>query len=840
MIDEGRTIQSQFKKEHRRQSRSTQQTARIFAKLMMEGKVRAALRLIAEDSNCGPLRLDSQTAPDSSDATPETVREVLQKKHPPPQPLKHSSLMTADVPITEPHSVLFDKIDGQLIRSTALRMDGAAGPSGLDAAAWKRLCTSFKPVSGDLCDSLASTARRICSCFVDPSGLSAFVACRLIALDKCPGVRPIGIGETVRRIVGRAIATAISDDIQEAAGPLQVCAGHLSGCEAAVHAMRQVFESSDTEAVILVDASNAFNSLNRQAALRNVQQLCPSLSKVLINIYREDIKLFIDGEVLLSREGTTQGDPLAMAMYAIAITPLIHRLEDQVTNQVWFADDATAGGRLTHLRGWWDRVVDIGPDYGYNPNAAKTWLIVKEKYLTDATSLFEGTGVAITVEGKRHLGAAIGKRTFAESYVERKVSGWVREVDRLSSIAATQPHAAYTAFTHGLTSKWTYLARTISGIEDLLQPLEEIIRQRFLPSLTDRELMALPVRFGGLGIIDPSRQATTHYNMSEKITAPLVALILQQSHTYSPEAKAEQIKAKKTARTIRRQCDSTAANELVDNLPNNLKRAMTVSAEKGASSWLSTLPIAEHGFALHKGAFRDALCLRYGWRPSHLPSHCICGQQFTVEHALSCSRGGFPSIRHNEVRDIAAGLLTEVCHGVGTEPCLQPVTDERLTHRTANREDGARLDIVAERFWGRDRQRAFFDVRVFNPFAPTHRNTSLAQCYRRNELEKRRAYDERVREIEHASFSPLVFSTSGGMGTTATVVYKRVASLIAEKHNKPYSRTLHWIRCRLNFSLLRSAIMCLRGARSSIYSPSPAVNAEAIDLACSEGRVPEF
>ena len=416
----------------------------------MEGKVRAALRLITEDSNCGPLRLDSQTAPDSSDATPETVRGVLQKKHPPPQPLKHSSLMTADVPITEPHSVLFDKIDGQLIRSTALRMDGAAGPSGLDAAAWKRLCTSFKPVSGDLCDSLASTARRICSCFVDPSGLSAFVACRLIALDKCPGVRPIGIGETVRQIVGRAIATAISDDIQEAAGPLQVCAGHLSGCEAAVHAMRQVFESSDTEAVILVDASNAFNYLNRQAALRNVQQLCPSLSKVLINTYREDIKLFIDGEVLLSREGTTQGDPLAMAMYAIAITPLIHRLEDQATNQVWFADDATAGGRLTHLRGWWDRVVDIGPDYGYNPNAAKTWLIVKEEYLTDATSLFEGTGVAITVEGKRHLGAAIGKCTFAESYVERKVSGWVREVDRLPSIAATQPHAAYTAFTwHG-------------------------------------------------------------------------------------------------------------------------------------------------------------------------------------------------------------------------------------------------------------------------------------------------------------------------------------------------------------------------------------------------------
>ena len=193
-------------------------------------------------------------------------------------------------------------------------MDGASGPSGLDAAAWKRLCTSFKTASTDLCEALASTARRICSSYVDPRGLSAFVACRLIALDKCPGVRPIGIGETARRILGKAIANALSDDIQSTAGPLQVCAGHQSGCEAAVHAMRQLFKAPETEAVILVDAANAFNSLNRKAALQNIHHLCPSLAKVLINTYREDIKLFVDGETLLSQEGTTQGDPLAMAM----------------------------------------------------------------------------------------------------------------------------------------------------------------------------------------------------------------------------------------------------------------------------------------------------------------------------------------------------------------------------------------------------------------------------------------------------------------------------------------------------------------------------------------------
>jgi len=130
---------------------------------------------------------------------------------------------------------------------------------------------------------------------------------------------------------------------------------------------------------------------------------------------------------------------------------------------------------------------------------------------------------------------------------------------------------------------------------------------------------------------------------------------------------------------------------------------------------------------------------------------------------------------------------------------------------------------------------AFFDVRVFNPFAPSYHNTSLTQCYRRNELEKRRAYDERIREVEHGSFSPLVFSVAGGMGATAKVVYKRIASLIADKHNKPYSKTMNWLRCRLSFSLLRSAVMCLRGSRSSLHHPISSFHGE-IDLAIAEGQ----
>ena len=98
------------------------------------------------------------------------------------------------------------------------------------------------------------------------------------------------------------------------------------------------------------------------------------------------------------------------------------------------------------------------------------------------------------------------------------------------------------------------------------------------------------------------------------------------------------------------------------------------------------------------------------------------------------------------------------------------------------------------------RQCSFFDVKVFNPLAQSYHNTSLANSYRKNEQEKRRAYDQRVRDVEHGCFSPFVFSVSGGMGPSATVVYKRLATMISTKFNQQYSQTINWLRCRLTFS----------------------------------------
>ena len=667
----------------------------------------------------------------------------------------------------------------------------------------------------------------------------------MIALDKCPGIRPIGVGETSTRIISKAILSVIKLDVLEAAGTLQLCAGQEAGSEAAVHAMRHIFEDAESEAVLLVDASNAFNSMNRNAALHNIHYLCPPLAVILTNTYREDVQLFIDGETLHSCEGTTQGDPLAMAMYAIGILPLVHQLQSDNTKQTWFADDAAAGGRVHHLHHWWSKLCDVGPSYGYFANPGKTWLIVKDDHLPRATELFADTGVNITTEGKRHLGAALGPRPFVRRYVEAKVNKRVASIHSLSDIARTQPHAAYAAFTHGLSSKWTYLLRTVPDIADLLQPLEDAIRSKFIPALTgrdcvndaERDLFALPARLGGLSLNNPVMSCNHEFTSSVDVTAPLATLILLQQPDLTPDTIHDQQRAKARARKTRRQHHSNTAVELKTQLPRHLQRAMELGSEKGASSWLSALPIEDHGFALHKGAFRDALCLRYNWQPTHLPSKCICGKAFSIDHALSCPTGGLPTIRHNELRDFTAKVMTEVCHDVCIEPPLQPISGEALSYATPTKDDEARLDIRAQGFWGNRHQRAFFDVRVFNPNAQSYRKLHLASAYHRQEREKQRKYEQRVREVELGSFTPLIFSTSGGMAKSTAVAYKRLASLLANKRDQPYSVVLAWLRCHFSFSLLRSAITCLRGARSTTGHASYATH-DSIDLAVSEGRIP--
>lgn len=512
-----------------------------------------------------------------------------------------------------------------------------------------------------------------------------------------------------------------------------------------------------------------------------------------------------------------------MVMYAVASVPLIQSLSSvSDVKQLWYADDATGMGSLDSLKIWWDKINMLGGSFGYKPNAAKSTLLVKPDCYDKACEVFKDTNVRVTIDGVMMLGCPVGSRSFVECAVKTKIDEWCKKLKVLAGIALSQPQSAYCAFTHGLFSEWTYLFRTCVFEEKWLQPLEDCLRQVLIPAILgrnavndfERELIALPTRFGGLGLHNPISFCKSQRLASESTVKPLVEVLISSRSDLPPDVINRMSEVRKMNAKIKESEFRSRMNDVKVKLPPERLRLFEVSIENGASTWLTAIPLKEFGFDLSKGEFRDALCIRYGWRPTDLPLKCVCGESFTVAHSLMCVYGGYVNQRHNDIRDLSASLLKDVCPNVCTEPLLQPLSGESFRLRSTSTDEGARLDISADGFWGHRYRRVFFDVRVFCPLSATNMQKSLATCYKDNEEIKKRKYDQRIREVEHSTFSPLVFSSSGGCAPITSLFIKRLSLLQSEKFQRQYNTTINMIRCQYSFSIIRSAIRSLRGSRS--------------------------
>ena len=822
LLEEGIAIQQSLKNTNK--PRTIAEISKRFLKAMQKGNINGAIKILTNNMENGILPINDNTL------------QLLRQKHPEAKDPPENVLLTDDEKFV--HPIKFEMIDEEMVRRAASRTKGGAGPSGLDANGWCRILTSnsYGTSSSDLCKSLALVIKRLCTEKVNPKSIEALLASRLIPLDKNPGLRPIGVGEILRRIAGKVVTSALREEIISSVGCLQTCAGLEAGCESTIHAMRNQFDEEETEAVLLVDASNAFNSINRKAFLHNVGIVCPPLATFVRNCYAENLRLFVIGGVeISSKEGTIQGDPAAMAVYAVAILPLIIMLVDasvsknHATISAGFADDLTAAGKIKELLFWWKKLCSLGPDFGYYPEAKKSWLIAKEKFESAARKIFTDSQVNVTVEGKRHLGATIGSDGYKKSFIREKLKELIEQLKMLSKIAQIEPQAAYTCFTSGFKHKLTYMMRTIPNIADELTEFDFVLDNEFIPAITDgihcspieRELISLPAKMGGLGIPIYSELSDQEFENSIKVTQNLSNAIQQRKYFLDDYNESQGIK--KEIRSTKSKQYETKRKTILDQLPINQRKAVEINSEKGASIWLTTLPLIDEGYTIPKNVFWDLIRLRYGWSLKRLPIKCECGETFSIEHALTCKKGGFVSLRHNSLRDITATLLSNACKDVCVEPPLTPLTGEEFNERSANTSDDARLDIKARGFWQAG-QLAFFDIRVFNPLAKRYANQSLKKCYELNEKEKKKAYADRVLQVEHGSFTPLVFSAMGGMGRETTKFYSRLAESIAEKKNTQYSIVITWLRRKITFSLINSVSMCIRGSRSIRSSPNELID----------------
>ena len=318
-------------------------------------------------------------------------------------------------------------------------------------------------------------------------------------------------------------------------------------------------------------------------------------------------------------------------------------------------------------------------------------------------------------------------------------SKWRNELLLLSKIAEVQPQAAYSGYKHAFKSKYNFFNRAIPTMQNHMKITENVLRNYFIPAIIGeslvpehlRQLIALPIQLGGMAVTTPHLNTEAKYNAARLLTKDILDHIISQNTEFKPN-KERISEIKKT--------------------PNDILQ------QPGCNNWLNIIPIEEFNSNLNKQQFLDAVRLRYQLRIPDLSTQCPCGEKFDTQHAMSCKKGGFANLHHNQLRGSTGELLEGVCHDVAIEAILQPVTDNNLVPSSANTNGGARLDVSARgfRILG---QEALFDVRVFIPKASRYQSKSFEQCVVVNEQEKKRLYNRRILEVTCKRQTTYIYNT---------------------------------------------------------------------------------
>ncbi len=212
-----------------------------------------------------------------------------------------------------------------------------------------------------------------------------------------------------------------------------------------------------------------------------------------------------------------------------------------------------------------------------------------------------------------------------------------------------------------------------------------------------------------------------------------------------------------------------------------------------------------------------------------MPLHCACGVKNDINHSLICKIGGYIIFRHNIVRDTIAEILKETCKDVKTEPELIPIDSDLNTASTENNADKARLDISCVGLWS-PLERTFMDVRIFHPNAPSYHKRPLTSLYKEHERIKKAAYNTRVIQKEKSTFTPMVFSTFGGMGEECHRALQRAAGRIADRRKEKYSDVMGHISTKVRMCLLRTILLSVRGSRGTSKGTSKPLSSIAFNL----------
>jgi len=414
--------------------------------------------------------------------------------------------------------------------------------------------------------------------------------------------------------------------------------------------------------------------------------------------------------------------------------------------QPWYAGDLAMMGAGKRIARVFQLLMEKGPsDF---PEPAKSYHICPKEEEAEARAAFEEAGITVNFcRGKRYVGGYVGSEAMLEHWMDPKVKKWVAGFEILARIASRFPQTAYAGLVSSLQAELQYLC-VVPGAEQFFGPIESAICEKFIPALLQVsepvdealcQLLSHGVKSGGIAIRNPVISAPLLHQCSVDACAILIKA-LQDGGGLKAEAHKTVVKAAgNEARTARLKEEQVNLDGMKGSGRRKVAKRLERMGETGA--WLSVIPNRFDGTELSREEFQDNLALRYGLRPRGLPERCDgCNEPFTVEHGLSCKKGGFVGQRHDDLCEELAHLCSMALtpSRISSEPEIFYGRELNAAQRTEGEVlgDEARGDVGAHGFWKRGRT-TIFDVMICDTDAKSYGNRTSKKVLESAALRKR-------------------------------------------------------------------------------------------------------
>ena len=785
---------------------------RVSAKLA-DGDVRGAVRLLSSDTGIAPN-------------CQETLNK-LKERHPRSPP----DIRLINPPDPDTESCLVATPEMVLKAVNTFPAGSAGGPDGLRPQHIKDLL-AFS--SGDarhkLLGSLTDLINLVLGGNVNLNVIPFVFGANLTALSKKNGdVRPIAVGNTIRRIAGKICSKSIQELLGNMLQPIQLGFGTKGGCEAAVHVVRDfIYSQTALRVIFKADFSNAFNTIRRDALMEKVKLYVPSVYGYVYQAYASETSLMYNGNIVHSATGVQQGDPMGPPLFALGVHSLAQEMKSPLN--AWYLDDVVCGGSPEVVLRDFKLLVDHSDELGLRLNQGKSELIIinpNDEDEAPVISMFRSYAPSLEVTSLSEavlLGSPLSESSVMPA-LSLKREALERLTDRLKFL---NPHEAFFILKNCLSiPKFAYLLRTspcwkfTTCLEEIDKLIQLSLQNILNVSLSDNSLIqaSLPVSSGGLGVRSLVAVSLPSYLASFYSTEDIGRQLLP---SYPGKHSLENIEEARARWSDLTQPDTpfpsvltsqhswdvplikrTFSNLLNGSVDLESRARLLGAAAEYSGAWLNAIPCAPIGTRLDGDAVRIAVGLRLGANLC-IPFSCICGAEVdeSGRHGLSCKKSLGRHPRHEELNSIVSRSLTSA----GFTSILEPPG--------ISRSDGKRPDGITLFPWRRGICMAW-DATCVDTLAPSNVGLSAVgggDAASRAERLKVEKYSElRDRII----FIPLGFETVGGWGTECKVFVNKLGSLVMEKTGEKRSKV---------FLVQRLSIAIQRGNAAGILGSAPRSN----------------